>query len=82
MLLEVQTPKLQRSVLLLKVHSLGAEGRRADALAAFQSLQNTPSGVSQELLEELHHRYLNGGASQHDDDWVIHEEIQYLLKVA
>ncbi|HEY0074563.1 MAG TPA: tetratricopeptide repeat protein, partial [Abditibacteriaceae bacterium] len=76
--LEVETtPETRFTTNVLLVHAHGELNEWQKAQAAYDDLMNLkafrPSGFS-DLTDELHHRYLNGATSQHDDAWVFQRE--------
>jgi tetratricopeptide (TPR) repeat protein len=70
-------PETRFATNVLLVHAHGELNERQKAQAAYDDLMNLktfrPSGFS-DLTDELHHRYLNGTTSQHDDAWVFQRE--------
>ncbi|HEY0073523.1 MAG TPA: tetratricopeptide repeat protein [Abditibacteriaceae bacterium] len=78
-----QAPLLQFPVNVLRIHAYGALGQRDKAQAAYGKVLQFPSNYltqrSEELVQELYHRFLNGQTSKHDDDWVDNEEFELLM---
>ena len=74
----ISTPLMQPQTNVLRLHVFGAGGKDAPAAAAYEKLSNKPWFIPDELLAELHRRYILKDQPRHDDAWV-HEEEQDML---
>ncbi|MFY9823441.1 MAG: tetratricopeptide repeat protein [Thermoanaerobaculia bacterium] len=75
----VETPALRPQVGLLRLHSFGAEGDRAKALATERQLRaERASPEVHEVREELKRRYIDHAAA-HSEEWLLEREVALLL---
>jgi tetratricopeptide (TPR) repeat protein len=81
-LAEVTMPQLQTQVAVLQLHSAGELEEYEYADAAFQSLMSNPGVISDELVAELHRRYILKEEPSHDDEWVNQQEIELSSMIA
>ncbi|HQX52684.1 MAG TPA: tetratricopeptide repeat protein [Planctomycetaceae bacterium] len=63
----------------LLVHIKGRMGELESARESFGALPVPPNALIAETFEELERRYVWNQPPQHDEDWLIGREIQYLL---
>jgi len=82
LLSDVGTYELQPQVDVLLVHCFGEEDRTDEAREAFKGISTKPWSISDELIEELHRRYILKQPPQRSDDWVFDQEIGSVLVVA
>jgi tetratricopeptide (TPR) repeat protein len=75
----VEAPMLQPQANVLRLHTYGALGDDERAAAAHERLREKPWSISDELVAELHRRYMLKEEPQHDDEWVSNQEIDMLL---
>ena len=73
-LVEVASPLLQPQANVLRLHAYGALGDELRALAAFEGLREKPWYIPNELVSELHRKYLLKEKPRYDEDWVIEQE--------
>ncbi len=78
----VMAQELQPQVNVLLMHCFGENDQTAQASEAFESISAKPWSISDELIEELHRRYVLKQPPQRSDDWVFDEEIGSILVVA
>jgi tetratricopeptide (TPR) repeat protein len=76
---EVSTPALQAQADILRIHAYGEEGKIELAKAAYDRVAANPQFQSDELMNELHRKYILGESAQHDDEWVFDREVNMLL---
>jgi tetratricopeptide (TPR) repeat protein len=76
---DVKTPLLQPQANVVRLHAYGASGNGARATAAYEGLSNKPWSIPDELVAELHRRYLLKEEPRHDDEWVFEQEVDMLL---
>jgi tetratricopeptide (TPR) repeat protein len=79
---EVTAPLLQPQANVLRLHSFGALDETEQATAAYQSLETKPWSISDELVDELHRRYILKEEPQRSDEWVFDQEDNMILLVA
>jgi tetratricopeptide (TPR) repeat protein len=79
MLDEVSPTQLKPQVNILRLHSCGELGQDECAIAAYESLSAEPWAIPDDLMAELHRRYILKEEPQHDDDWVIEKESEALI---
>jgi tetratricopeptide (TPR) repeat protein len=79
---KVEAPELQPQVSVLLTHCYGENNQAAKAIEAYESISAKPWSISNELIEELHRRYVLGQPPQRSNDWVFDQEIASLLVVA
>ena len=79
---EVTEPLLQPQADVLRVHSFGALGEMERATTAYQKLEAKPWSISDELISELHRRYILKEEPRHDDEWLFDQETSSLLLIA
>lgn len=70
----VNAPLLQPQANVLRLHASGASGKYDRAAAAYEKLRDKPWFISDELVTELHRRYILKEEPRHDDDWVFERE--------
>jgi tetratricopeptide (TPR) repeat protein len=78
-LAEVTTPSLQPQANVLRLHSFGASGDYERAATAYRNLAHKPWFISDELVNELHRKYMLKEEPRHDDEWVYEQEDDMLL---
>ena len=78
----IKTPMLQPQTDVLRLHSFGAMNQTEEANAAFQNLTPKPWSISDELIDELHRRYILKEELRRSDDWVFEQEVGTLLLIA
>jgi tetratricopeptide (TPR) repeat protein len=78
----VEAQELQPQVKVLLMHCFGEDDQTAEASEAFESISAKPWSISDELIEELHRRYVLKQPPQRSDDWVFDQEIGSILVVA
>ncbi len=71
---KVAAPLLQPQANLLRLHSYGEQNNFERASEAYESLTTNPWSISDELISELHRRYILKEEPRYDDDWVIEQE--------
>jgi tetratricopeptide (TPR) repeat protein len=71
----VNAPLLQPQANVLRLHTYGASGDEARALAAYEKLRDKPWIIPDDLLAELRRRYVLKEEPHHDDRWVSDQEI-------
>jgi tetratricopeptide (TPR) repeat protein len=76
---DISTPLLQPQANVLRLHVFGASGKEPDAAAAYEKLRDKPWFIPDELVAELHRRYLLKEEPRHDDDWVYEQELDTFL---
>jgi tetratricopeptide (TPR) repeat protein len=79
---QVEAQELRPQVSVLRTHCFGKEDQTAMASAALDSLSTKPWSISDELIEELHRRYILKLAPVRNDEWVFDQEIGSILVVA
>jgi tetratricopeptide (TPR) repeat protein len=79
---KIDNPNLQPQVETFRIHACGEEGEFEEASAAFEELTRRPWSVSDELLDELHRRYILKSPPKRSNDWVFDQEVGALLLVA
>jgi tetratricopeptide (TPR) repeat protein len=79
MLDEVSSAQLKPQVNILRLHSCGELGQDECAIAAYESLSAEPWAIADDLMAELHRRYILKEEPQHDDDWLIEKESEALM---
>ena len=78
----VEAQELQPQVNVLLMHCFGEDDQTAEASEAFESISPKPWSISDELIEELHRRYVLKQPPKRSDDWVFDQEIGSILVVA
>jgi tetratricopeptide (TPR) repeat protein len=78
----VEVQDLQPQVKLLRVHCFGENNQTPEASEAFDSISTKPWSIPDELIEELHRRYILKQPPKRSDDWVFDQESTSLLMVA
>ncbi len=78
----VTTPQLQSQANVLRLHSFGELGKDKLAVEAFNSLKITSQFISNEVVAELHRRYILKHEPRRDDEWVSKQEIELLPLLA
>jgi tetratricopeptide (TPR) repeat protein len=71
----VKAPLLQPQANILRLHKHGAKGEKESAIAAYDKLREKPWFISDELVAELHRKYILKEMPQHDEDWVFEQEM-------
>jgi len=79
---EITEPLLQPQANVLRIHSFGALGEVERANAAYQKIEVKPWSVSDELISELHRRYILKEPPRHDDEWLFDQETRSFLLIA
>jgi tetratricopeptide (TPR) repeat protein len=75
----ISTPLLQPQANVLRFHTFGALGKHAAATAAYEKLSDKPWFIPDELVTELHRKYILKEEPRHDDDWIIEQELDMFL---
>ena len=76
----VDTPNLQIPTAILRIHAYGEMGLRVEANAAYATIRSLPRQYhANQIVAELHDRYLNGKASKHSNEWLMRQEARMLL---
>ena len=78
----IEEPSLKPQITVLHLHASGEEGHDEDAMADFEDLTPKPWSVSDELLAELHRRYILKVEPKHSDEWLLDQEVSSLLLVS
>ncbi|HEX8190555.1 MAG TPA: tetratricopeptide repeat protein [Pyrinomonadaceae bacterium] len=78
-LAEVDSPLLQPQANVLRLHTYGASGEEGRAAEAYEALSDKPWSISDELVAELHRKYILKVEPRHDDDWVFEQEMDTFL---
>ncbi|MGI9068195.1 MAG: tetratricopeptide repeat protein [Pyrinomonadaceae bacterium] len=78
----VEAPELKPQVNVLLMHCFGEDDQSTKANEAFERISAKPWSISNELIEELHRRYVLKQPPQRSDDWVFDQEIGSILVVA
>ncbi len=78
---EIKSLPLQPQVNVYRLHSSGELQDDKHAHEAYTNITPIPY-ISNELVEELHRRYILKQEPQHDDDWVNEKEVNLLLLVS
>ncbi|HKP12064.1 MAG TPA: hypothetical protein VJZ91_08145, partial [Blastocatellia bacterium] len=76
---EVASPTLQPQIDLLRIRSYGEIQQFDNARMAYERVSTNPLPGATDLTEELNCRYVARTGAQHDDDWVLDQEINLLL---
>ena len=75
----ISTPTLQTPVNILRIHTLGQQGYCDRTVEIFKSLPSNPSPLLAELQNELYTQFVAYQTPKHNEEWLIEEEIKYLL---
>jgi tetratricopeptide (TPR) repeat protein len=75
----ISTPLLQPQANVLRLHTFGASGKDAPAAAAYEKLGDKPWFIPDQLVAELHRRYVLKEEPRHDDEWVFEQEEDMFL---
>jgi tetratricopeptide (TPR) repeat protein len=75
----ITSPLLQPSANVLRLHAFGALGDIERAKAAYKSLKTGPHFISDELAQELHRKYILRKKPNHDEEWLLDQELALLL---
>ncbi|MFL6334412.1 MAG: tetratricopeptide repeat protein [Pyrinomonadaceae bacterium] len=75
----VNSPLLQPQANVLRLHTYGADGEQEPAVAAYEKLREKPWFIPDELVAELHRKYILKEEPRHDDDWVFEQELDIFL---
>ena len=75
----ISTPLMQPQANVFRLHAFGARGKDAPAAAAYEKLRDKPWFIPDELVAELHRRYILKEQPRHDDAWVSEQEEDTLL---
>jgi tetratricopeptide (TPR) repeat protein len=79
---DIDAPSLKPQIDVLRLHTSGEEKEFEEAKAAFQDLTPKPWSISDELLDELHRRYILKVEPKQSNEWVFDKEVECLLLVA
>jgi tetratricopeptide (TPR) repeat protein len=79
---EVTSPMLQSAANILRLHAFGATGDCERTVEIYKQLPQNPQPILAELQEELHRRYVLFASPQHDEEWVLDKETDYILLAA
>ena len=82
MLEELIIPRQRIETSVLKLHSAGALGKTEEAQAIYENLMAERPLIDNELIEELHRRYILKETPLHDEDWIFMRESEMLLIAA
>ncbi|HXM50420.1 MAG TPA: tetratricopeptide repeat protein [Pyrinomonadaceae bacterium] len=82
LLADIDAPNLKPQVDILRLHASGEEKQFEEATVAFQELTPKPWSISDELLDELHRRYILKAPPKKSNEWVFDQEETSLLLVA
>ena len=78
----VTSPLLLPSTNVIRIHLFGAQGISQRAIEAYENLKTSPHLLTDELTQELHHRYVLHKAPTKDDEWVFDREVKIFLRAA
>jgi tetratricopeptide (TPR) repeat protein len=78
----VMSADLQIPANILRLHSFGALKRTDRASDAYRVVSEDRRPIIFELTKELHRRYIINQSGQHDDEWLVRNEINVLLMAA
>jgi tetratricopeptide (TPR) repeat protein len=79
---EVSAPLLQPQANVLRLHSFGELEEDAQASEAYDRLASKPWSIPDNLIDELHRRYILKEEPHHNDEWVFEKEEGIILLVA
>lgn len=79
---DINSPELEFSANVLRLHSFGALKRKDLADIAYQEIRLRIHPIVSELAGELYRRFLVNEPPLHNDDWLITKEIDMLLLAA
>ena len=82
LLSNIEAPSLEPQIKVLHLHASGEQGHDDEARADLEDLTPKPWSISDELLDELHRRYILKAPSKHTDEWLLDQEINSLLLVS
>src|SRR5205823_2937845 len=82
LLVDIKAPILEPQIRMLHLHASGEEGHDDEARANFEDLTPKPWSISDELLDELHRRYILKTTARHSDEWLFDQEVSSLLLVS
>ena len=75
----VKAPLLQPQANVLRLHTYGAGGDEVRAAEAYEALRDKPWTIPDELVAELHRKYILKEEPQHDEEWVLEQESDTFL---
>ncbi|MDT5269405.1 MAG: hypothetical protein QOH49_1591 [Acidobacteriota bacterium] len=75
----VNAPLLQPQANVLRLHAYGALGDEARATKAYEGLREKPWFIPDELVSELHRKYVLKEEPRYDDNWVFEQESDIFL---
>jgi tetratricopeptide (TPR) repeat protein len=78
----VSAPLLQPQANVLRLHSFGELKEDMQASEAYDKLASKPWSIPDNLIDELHRRYILKEEPQHNDEWVFEKEEGIILLVA
>src|SRR6266851_1575867 len=79
---DIKAPNLQPQIDVLRLHISGEKEQFEEANAAFHDLTPKPWSISDQLLDELHRRYILKAPPKRSNEWVFDQEVGSLLLVA